>query len=567
VKRYFSPCPSIIAQTRSRLFLVLLLLSGSTSLAAAQNPPASGFRLLEATIADIHAAFSAGTLTCRQLVGLYLDRIRAYEDGGPRLNAITTVNPKALEAAAALDAQRQSSVRMGSLHCIPILLKDNINTADMPTSAGSAVLRNSVPHEDAPIVTALRNAGALILGKAAMGELAASSYNTIDGQAVNPYNFKRQTGGSSSGSGAAVAANFTALAVGTDTLTSVRAPAAFNGIVGLRPTTGLISRNGIAPRKLNVDTAGPMARTVTDAAKLLNVLAAPDPADPLSVEVFSQYPAAGKAGGRYADFTQHLKKGSLKGARIGVVQDFFGGDPEIDTLARASVAKMEALGAQIVEVRFDPDFLDRYVRNGIGNLTKILMYRFREGWEAYLATLGPDVPKTVAAWVTIYETELAKAPLPPETTGLAPAITVLKESLAHAANEPAYQDMINNVLPNLTRLKLAIYEQHGVDALVFPYQPTFAAPINNPVQKVNDPTFVAAPGRPNPANLGGYSSIGFPMIIVPMGFGTQGLPMGIAIMGRPYDEGRIIGYAYDYEQATIMRHPPPLLPSLPGEGG
>jgi amidase len=546
--------------------LASLPMASLTSPAAAQNPQASGFRLQEATIADIHAAFAAGTLTCRQLVGLYLDRIRAYEDGGPRLNAITTVNPKALEAAAALDAQRQSSGPMGSLHCIPVLLKDNINTADMPTSAGSAILRNSVPHEDAPIVTALKNAGALILGKAAMGELAASSYNTIDGQQVNPYNFKRGTGGSSSGSAAAVAANLTALAVGTDTLTSVRLPAAFNGIVGLRPTTGLISRNGIAPRKLNVDTAGPMARTVTDAAKLLDVLAAPDPADPLSLEVYSQYPAAGKAGGRYAEFTQYLKKGSLKGARIGVVQDFLGGDPEIDALARASLAKMEALGAQIVEVRLDPAFLDRYVQNFFENLTKVLMYRFRESWEAYLAALGPDVPKTVAEWVKIYETELTKAPLPPETGG--PRVTtILKESLAHAANELAYQDMINKVLPNLTRLKLAIYEQHRVDALVFPYQPTFAPPINNPVQKVDDPTFVAAPGRPIPASLGGYSSVGFPMIIVPMGFGTQGLPMGIAIMGRPYDEGRIIGYAYDYEQATAMRHPPPLLPPLPGEGG
>jgi amidase len=552
--------------TRTRFLLLLLLLSGSASLAAAQNPQASGFRLQEATIADIHAAFAAGTLTCRQLVGLYLDRIHAYEDDGPRLNAITTVNPKALEAAAALDAQRQSAGRMASLHCIPVLLKDNINTADMPTSAGSAVLKNSVPHDDAPIVLALRNAGALILGKAAMGELAASNYNTIDGQQVNPYNFKRSTGGSSSGSAAAVAANFTALAVGTDTLTSVRLPAAFNGIVGLRPTTGLISRNGIAPRKLNIDTAGPMARTVTDAAKLLDILAAPDPADSLSLEVYSQYPAAGKAAGRYAEFTQYLKKGSLQGARIGVVQDFFGGDPEIDALARASVAKMAALGAQIVEVRLDPDFLDRYVQNGIVNLTNILMYRFREGWEAYLATLGPDVPKTVAEWVKIYETELSKAPLPPEIGG-GRVVTILKNSLEHSAGEPAYQDMINNVLPNLTRLKLAIYEQHRVDALVFPYQPTFAPPISNPVQNVDDPTFVAAPGRPNPANLGGYSSVGFPMIIVPMGFGTQGLPMGIAIMGRPYDEGRIIGYAYDYEQATTMRHPPPLLPPLPGEDG
>jgi amidase len=564
MQRYLGASAPIIVHSRA-LLLVLSLLTGPASLATAQNPPVGGFRLQEATIGDIHAAFAAGTLTCRQLVGLYLDRIRAYEDSGPKLNAITTVNPKAIETAAALDAQRQTSGRMGSLHCIPVLLKDNIDTADMPTTSGSAILRNSVPSKDATIVTALRNAEALILGKAAMGELAASSYNTIDGQQINPYNFKRGTSGSSSGSAASVAANFTALAVGTDTLTSVRAPASNTGIVGLRPTTGLISRRGIAPRKLNIDTAGPMARTVTDAAQLLNVLAAPDPADPLSLEVFSQYPAAGKAGGRYADFTQHLKKGSLNGARIGVVRDFFGGDPEIGALAEAFLAKMVALGAQIVEVQLDPDYLDRYVRNGIRNLTNILMYRFREGWEAYLATLGPDVPKTVAEWVNIYETELAKAPLPPEI-GANKALTVLKESLAHSANEPAYQDMINNVLPNLTRLKLAIYEQHEVDALVFPYQAAFAAPISNPVQTVEDPTFVAAPGRLNPANLGGYGSVGFPMIIVPMGFGTQGLPMGIAFMGRPYDEGRIIGYAYDYEQATTMRRPPPLLPPLPGAG-
>jgi hypothetical protein len=190
MNHYLGASLSIIGHTSTRLLLVLLLLSVPASLAAAQNPPASGFRLQEATIADIHAAFAAGTLTCRQLVGLYLDRIRAYEDDGPKLNAITTVNPKALEVAATLDAQRQTSGRMESLHCIPVLLKDNINTADMPTTVGSAILKNSVPRDDAPIVTALRNAEALILGKAAMGELAGRSYNTVDGQAVNPYNFK-----------------------------------------------------------------------------------------------------------------------------------------------------------------------------------------------------------------------------------------------------------------------------------------------------------------------------------------------------------------------------------------
>jgi amidase len=549
-------------QKRMNRAVVLLLLASYIS-AAAQNPQAPAFRLEEATIADIHAAFRARTLTCLRLVSLYLERIKAYEDGGPRLNAITTVNPKALEAAAALDARWRSGP-VGPLHCIPVLLKDNINTADLPTTSGSAILKGSVPPDDATIVKALRNAGALILGKASMGELAGSGYNTVDGQQRNPYNFGRTPGGSSNGSAAAVAANLAAIAVGTDTLTSVRAPAAFTGIVGLRPTTGLISRRGIAPRKANIDTAGPMTRTVTDTAMLLNTLAGPDPADRLSLDVYAQYPASGKAGTAYADFTRHLKRGSLKGARIGVVQDFFGGDPEIDTLARAALAQMEKLGAQLVEIRLDLDFVTRYVRNGIANLTTILMYPFRESWEAYLATLEPGVPKTVSEWVKIYETELSKSPLPPATGG-ANALAILKDSLAHSSAEPAYQDMINNVLPMLTRLKVAIYEQNKVDALVFPYQPAFAPPINNPVERVADPTYRAAFGRPNPANLGGYASVGFPMIVVPMGFGTQGLPMGIAIMGRPYEEGRIIGYAYDYEQASKMRRPSPLVPPLPGE--
>jgi amidase len=259
-----------------------------------------------------------------------------------------------------------------------------------------------------------------------------------------------------------------------------------------------------------------------------------------------------------------LKSGALKGARIGVVQDFLGGDPEIDGLARDAFTKLESLGARIVDVRFDPEFLDRYVRNGIQNLTNILMYPFRETWESYLATLGPDVPKTVAEWVKIYETELAKSPLPPATGGVS-ALGVLKESLAHSASEPAYQDMITNVLPMLTKAKLAVFEKFNVDVLVFPYQPAFAAPINNPIETIADPTYVGAPGRLNPANLGGYGSAGFPMIVVPMGFGTQGLPMGITFMGRPYDERMILGYAFDYERATRLRRPSPLLPPVAGE--
>lgn len=535
-----------------------LVLPARGSLTTAQSlPPRTDFPVEEATIGEIRRAFAAGSLSCAQLVAGYLDRIAAYEDGGPRLNAITTVNPRAREEAVALDAAMERSGATGPLHCIPVLLKDNIDTADMPTSNGSVILKDAVPPDDAPIVAALERAGALILGKAAMGEFAGGSYNTIDGQTLNPYKFTRATGGSSSGSAAAVAANLAVLAVGTDTSTSVRGPAAFTGVVGLRPTTGLISRNGIAPKNLTFDTAGPIARTVTDVAIMLNVLAGPDPADPLSMEVFSNHPDA-RRGGQYADFTRGLKKGALSGARLGVIRDFFGGDPEIDALARAALARMEALGATLVDVRLEPAFLDFYVRNGGRNIRRIADYRFKGEWEAYLATFGPQVPKTTAEFVRIYATQVARSALPVEES----VLDLLKRGLATSTADPKYRNLVEHVLPTATKLKLELFDRHKVDALVFPYQPAFAAPIANPVRRVDDPAYVAASGRPAPATLAGYSSVGFPGIVVPMGFGTQGLPMAISFMGRPYDEARILGYAYDYEQATGLRRPSPLLPPL-----
>src|SRR5687768_12234113 len=225
--------------SRAHCTVAALFLS---SCAPDPGTPVSGFRIEEATIADIHAAFDAGTLTCRELVNSYLERIRAYDKAGPAINAITTVNPRALDEAVALDERRQRSGASDPLHCIPVLLKDNINTADMPTTSGSAILRNTTALDDAAVVKRLEDAGALILGKAGMGELAAGGYNTVHGEQRNPYDTSVTMAGSSSGSGASVAANLTAVAVGTDTYTSVRAPAAATAIVGIRPTTGLISR-------------------------------------------------------------------------------------------------------------------------------------------------------------------------------------------------------------------------------------------------------------------------------------------------------------------------------------
>lgn len=519
-----------------------LLLFASAACGTADGQSARpAFRLQEATIADIHAAFKAGTLTCERLVSLYLARIRAYDQAGPKLNSVAAANPKALEQARALDEQWRRGGPAGPLHCIPVLLKDNINTRDMPTTSGSALLANTAALDDATIVKALRNAGALILGKAGMGELAAGSYSTAHGHQLNPYDVARTMAGSSSGSGAAVAANLTAVAVGTDTYTSVRSPAAATSIVGFRPTTGLVSRNGIGPRKANIDTAGPMARTVTDAAILLSVLAGPDPTDPRSLEVHARFPAEGKTQTGYADFTRHLDPAALRGARIGVAEDFFGSDADLDALARAALARMEALGAELIEVRFDPEWFDRYVRNWIPNLDEILVYGFWESWEAYLKTLQPGPPRTVADWIRLYETDLSTSRFPPATGGFS-ALTMMRASVTRSTRDPAYRNVVEKVLPMITETKLALYKRHNVDALVFPYQ-----------------------AQPSPASLGGYDSIGFPMIVVPMGFDTDGMPAGIAFMGRPYEEGRILGYAYAYEQATRLRRPPPTAPPLPGE--
>ena len=557
--------------TFAKTTVAATLLAACLSLLAAAQARAADFNLEEATIADIDAAFDSGTLTSRKLVELYLKRIEAYDRAGPKLNSIITVNPKALQQAAALDKERKEHGPRGPLHGIPVLLKDNVDTFDMPTSNGSAILKDAIPPKDALIAKTLRDAGAVILGKAAMGEFAGGSYNSVRGQVTNPYHFKRQTGGSSAGSGAALAANFAVLAIGTDTSTSVRGPSAYCGLVGIRPTIGLISRNGIAPKNLNFDTAGPMARTVTDVAIMLSTIAAPDSGDPRGLKVWDEVhkrysrtpkpgdklPAGERAG---LDYTRFLDAGALAGARLGVIRDFFGGDPEIDALAEAAIAKMKQQGAEIKEIRLDPQFLDAYVGKGGGSIRKIADYRFKADWEDYLKRFGPKTPKTVAQFVDIYENVVNKSPLPVENS----VMNLLKNSLTHSTDDPQYKDLIDKVLPDGTRLKLAIFEKYDVDALVFPYQSSFGAPIDNPAYKIDDPTFVKS-DRPQPAIFAGYDAIGFPGIVVPMGFGSQGLPMDISFMGRPYEESKLIAYAYAYEQASKMRRPSPLVPPLPGE--
>ena len=382
----------------------------------------------------------------------------------------------------------------------------------------------------------------MILGKASLGETR------------NPYLLSRGAGGSSSGSAVAVAANLVAVGVGTESSTSVRESASFSGIVALRPTTGLISRDGMAPRNLTFDTAGPMARTVTDMAILFTALAGPDPADPDSLNpiVYADHPV-GPLAERF-DYTQFLRLGALRRARLGVARQYFGGDPEIDALAEQAIATMKELGAEIIDpVSFDGSFV-RDVRT-------IADYRVKSDWEGYLATFGPDIPKTLAESLESDETEVARSSPPAEQSEL----SLLVRASATSIDHPAYVDLVENVLPTNTQLKLDLFAAYNLDALVFPYHASFAPPVSGPTFTTADPTYVPSGAVRSPSTLAGYSSVGFPTIVVPMGFGSQGLPMTIALLGRPYDEGKLIGYAYDYEQATMMRRPPsPVVPPLPG---
>lgn len=538
-----------------------MMFLGGTMLSQTAQAAEKKFKLEDAAIADIQQAISSGSLTSVTLVQLYLDRIAAYDKAGPKINAIITLNPRAKEEAAALDRERAEKGSRGPLHGIPVLLKDNVDTFDMPTSNGSAIMRNAIPAKDAPITQALREAGAIILGKSEMGEFAGGSYNSVTGQTINPFHLKRNTGGSSSGSGAAISANFAVLAIGTDTSTSVRGPSSYTGIVGLRPTTGLIPRSGIAPKNLNFDSAGPMARSVTDVALMLNVVAMRDATDPLNVEVWAEVDKRDPGARNGVDYTKALDPNAIKGKKFGIARDLFEGDPEIVALAEKAVEDIRKLGGEIVDVKFDENFIENHLRGGVRKMRDLSDYRFREDWEKYLATFtSPGVPKTVAEFIRIYETEVMKSPLPVEDS----VMRLLKTSLTTSTSAPEYKEFLEKLMPQWTAEKLAVFDRYGIDALEFPYVPTFAQPINNPAYKIDDPTFVKSDAAV-PATMGGYSSVGFPSIVVPMGYGAQGLPMTITFFGKPYEESQVIGFAYAYEQATKHRKPSPLVPPLAGE--
>ena len=506
----------------------LALLAGSWPASADQT---GKFNFVEATISQIHQAIRARKITCRQLVQGYLDRIRTY-DQSTHLNAIVIVNPSALDDADKLDQEFKRSNTLRPLHGIPVIVKDNFNTRGLQTTGGSLAMKWSVPSEDAFQVKKLREAGAIVLAKSNMAEWAFNPYLTvssISGITRNPYDLERVPAGSSGGTAASVAASFGAVGLGTDTGNSIRGPSSHNCLVGIRSTMGLTSRAGIIPLYLRNDVGGPMCRTVEDAARVLEVVAGYDPADPITKV------SEGKA---QKSYTQFLDKNGLKGARIGVFRKYIETqttDPEIKALVERVIQDLKSLGAEIVDPFVVPDY-DKLIQN-------IWCDTFQYDVNNYLASLGQHAPyKNLAEVVKsgLYspyiESRLKRAlevKTPPDQQQ-PPCL-----DLYHDPRNIAFREAI-----------LAEMDRDKLDAIIYPTW-------SNPPRKVGD---LESPPGDNSQYISPHT--GFPAITVPMGFTHGSLPAGLTFVGRLFTEPALIKFAYAYEQGTRHRRPPEKFPEL-----
>ncbi|WP_028009111.1 amidase [Solimonas flava] len=514
------------------------------ALGAARNAQAATFQLETAGVQEIQAAVDAGALSYEKLVQLYLARIAAYDKKGPGLNAVITLNAKALETARALDAERKTKGLRSPLMGIPVLAKDNYDTADMPTSGGDFLLAESLPYADAPTIKQLRDAGAIILAKVNMDEFAHGGvgFSSRLGQTRNPHDPRRIPNGSSGGTGAGLAAWFAPLGLGSDTGGSIRGPSFANGVVGIKPTNGLVSRTGIMPCVLSFDTGGPMARTVYDAALALGFLTGVDPKDPLT---------STSAGLYFRDYTPFLKKDALKGARLGVIRDLSGTDAEVDRVFNASLEELKKLGAVIVDDLHYPEMA--LARTAVSTPIRD---EVKDNYVAYLGTLRPGFPKTV--------TELADLGLKlTKAQGeFHPHPSVFKRFKALGETPPttslAYTSAKQYGMKAVQGAVLGLIEQHQLDALVYPTRPKRPELIDP-----KTPEIVDRPKAPSLTNIANVTQ--FPDVIVPAGVTSDRLPVTISFFGPAYSEPRLLGYAYSYEQATRHRVSPATTPALPGE--
>ena len=508
------------------------------SVASSQS---AAFELDEATVADLQQAMTTGKYTSRQLVDLYTRRIEEIDRRGPSLRSVIVVNPDARSIADALDAERKAKGPRGPLHGIPVLIKDNIDTADrMPTTAGSLALEGSIAVRDAGVVERLRAAGAVILGKTNLSEWAnfrstksTSGWSAVGGQVRNPYVLDRNACGSSSGTGTAIAANLATIGVGTETDGSIVCPSSLTGLVGVKPTIGLVSRAGIIPISKTQDTAGPMTRTVADAAALLTVLAGEDARDAATTR-----PAAQRA---RTDYTKALAGASLKGMRIGVPRKrYFGYSPKADALIEEALKAMRAQGAVIV----DPADISTAARLDDCEF-EILLYEFKDGLNAYLKALGPAARvKSLSDLIAFNQKEAAR-----EMPYFGQEIFEMAQKKGPLTT-PAYRQALSTCRSRSRTLGIdAVMRTHKLDALVAPtVSPAW------PTDLVNGDHYLGSSSTP--AAVAGY-----PSVTVPAGL-VNGLPVGISFFGQAWSEAKLLALAYAFEQAAKARQPPKFLPTL-----
>jgi len=496
--------------------------------------------LSELSVTEIQRRMGAGRLTSELLTRHHLRRIERIDRSGPRLNAVIEVNPDALAMARALDEERRTKGPRGPLHGVPVLLKDNLATADrLQTTAGSLALAGSIAPRDAFVVARLRAAGVVVLGKTNLSEWAnfrghrsISGWSAHGGLTRNPHQLDRSASGSSSGSAAAVAADLCTVAVGTETDGSIVSPASACGIVGIKPTVGLVSRSGIIPISASQDTAGPMARTVADAAALLGAMTGIDPSDPASAG--SDPASAGR------DFTRFLDPSALKGARLGVARNFFGWHPRIDALMETSLAILRAQGAELIDITDLPG------HSTLGDAEyEVMLHEFRAGLNAYLSSLGDAAPVKSLAEVIAFNERHADREL--KFFG--------QETLLEAQRRGPLTD--SRYLEALARCR-RWSRQEGIDRVMDRDRlDAIVAPTAGPAHAIE---LLEGDG-----GLGGSSTLaavaGYPSITVPAGL-IFGLPVGLSFFGRAWSEGRLIGLAHAFETAAQARRTPGFLPSF-----
>lgn len=494
------------------------------------------FQVHEATIAEIHAAMQAGSVTARVLVERSLQRIAAYDKNGPAINAIITLNSKALARADDLDREFAHNGLGGPLHGIPVIVKDNYDTHDMPTSAGSLSLKDSVPPDDAYQVRKLREAGAIVIAKSNMFEFAFSPYETVGsalpGHTRNPYALNRVPAGSSGGTAASIAASFGVVGLGTDTGNSIRGPSSHAALVGIRSTMGLTSRDGIVPLYVDHDVGGPMARSVADAALVLDVIAGHDPADPVT---------AAAIGLDHGSYLQYLDSDGLRGARIGVLRQLAnreGADGEVLLRFDEALDDLRSAGATVIDSLSLAE-LDQMIPPVSGDSLSVWCPRFRTDIEAYLATLGDRAP------VTTLQAIIESKKFHPK---LEPDLDYFQGQAAPDQNDDCKRSTTGRA--QLTASVSALLIEHNLDALAYPTW-------SNPPRLIGD---MNSPHGDNSQHISPHT--GFPAITVPMGYVAEGLPVGLQLVGPAFSEPVLIRLGFAYEQTTAHRRAPPSTPPI-----